>query len=47
MHLTETYDPDICSHTQGSPLVFSSHQHKGQKVSVSGLTWWHGQEGLE
>lgn len=39
--------PDICSHTQRSPLVSSSHQHKGQKVSISGFTWQHGHEGLE
>jgi hypothetical protein len=39
--------PDFCSHTQRSPLVSSSHQHKGQKVSISGFTWQHGHEGLE
>lgn len=39
--------PDFCSHTQGSALVFSYHQHKGQKVSVSGFTWQHGHEGPE
>jgi hypothetical protein len=39
--------PDFCSHTQRSPLVSSSHQHKGQKVSISGFTWWHGHHGLE
>ena len=39
--------PDFRSYSQGSALVFSYHQHKGQKVSVSGFTWQHGHEGPE